>query len=187
MECLASKKNKLSELCHKQLFKVRQQDFQDSSSDFLLLNTCRSMMKQYCLEDIDKSKALECLKRWKDEPAFDEKCKNVVLKRMIEQNTDYRFNVALQSSCSRDIVSHCQEVLNNQPTDKELEGKVINCLKIKFREGKLNNKCMKQMTVILRQAALNYHLNPLLATLCAQEVFFSFFFYSEFNIQLKIH
>ncbi|KAG8034414.1 hypothetical protein G9C98_007490 [Cotesia typhae] len=170
LECLASKKNKLSVLCHKQLFKVRQQDFQDSSSDFLLLNTCRSMMKQYCLEDIDKSKALECLKRWKDEPAFDEKCKNVVLKRMIEQNTDYRFNVALQSSCSRDIVSHCQEVLNNQPTDKELEGKVINCLKIKFREGKLNNKCMKQMTVILRQAALNYHLNPLLATLCAQEI-----------------
>ncbi|XP_008555491.1 Golgi apparatus protein 1 [Microplitis demolitor] len=170
LECLASKKNKLSESCHKQLFKVRQQDFQDSSSDFLLLNTCRSMMKQYCLDDNDKSKALECLKRWKDEPAFDEKCKNVVLKRMIEQNTDYRFNVALQSSCSRDIVSHCQEVLNNQPIDKELEGKVINCLKIKFREGKLNNKCMKQMTVILRQAALNYHLNPLLATLCAQEI-----------------
>ncbi|XP_034948080.1 Golgi apparatus protein 1 [Chelonus insularis] len=170
LECLVAKKSKLSDTCHKQLFKVRQQDFQDSSSDFLLLNTCRSMIGQFCHDDIDKSKALECLKKWKDEPAFDDKCKNVVLKRMIEQNTDYRFNVALQAACSRDINSHCKEVLKREPIDQELEGKVISCLRIKFREAKLTNKCMKQMTVILRQAALNYHLNPLLATLCAHEI-----------------
>lgn len=28
------------------------------------------------------------------------------------------------------------------------------------------------MTNILREAALNYHLNPLLATMCAHEVLF---------------
>lgn len=54
--------------------------------------------------------------------------------------------------------------------DRELEGKVIRCLKIKFRESKLSMKCEHQMTNVLREAALNYHLNPLLATLCANEV-----------------
>ena len=54
--------------------------------------------------------------------------------------------------------------------DKELEGKVIRCLKIKFRDSKLTIKCEHQMANVLREAALNYHLNPLLATLCAHEV-----------------
>lgn len=110
LECLATKKKKLSDTCHRKLFKVRQQEFQDSSSDFVLLNECRSMIRQFCSDDIDKSKALECLKKYKDEPIFEEKCKNIVLKRMIEQNTDFRFNVALESACSSDINNHCHEV-----------------------------------------------------------------------------
>ena len=109
LECLATHKTKLSEVCHKQLFKVRRQEFQDSSSDFLLVNSCRSMIRQFCF-DVDRSQALDCLKTRKDEPTFDDKCKNVVVRRMIEQNTDIRFNSALQSSCSRDIKDHCSEV-----------------------------------------------------------------------------
>lgn len=170
LECLASQKPKLSETCHKNLFKVRQQEFQDSSTDYLLINSCKSMIRQYCLDDSDKSKALDCLKKYKDEPIFDDKCKNIVIKRMIEQNTDYRFNPALQSACTKDIVNHCKEVLSVEPIDKELEGKVIRCLKIKFRESQLTTKCQKQITVLLRQAALNYHLNPLLVAMCGQEI-----------------
>ncbi|XP_006615715.1 Golgi apparatus protein 1 isoform X2 [Apis dorsata] len=169
LECLAAHKSKLSDACHKQLFKVRKQEFQDSSSDFALLNNCRIMVRQFC-HDISRSQALDCLKKYKDEPTFDDKCKNIVVRRMIEQNTDYRFNTALQIACSYDINKHCKEVLLNEPTDKELEGKVIRCLKIKFRESKLLTKCEHQMTNILREAALNYHLNPLLATMCAHEI-----------------
>lgn len=62
------------------------------------------------------------------------------------------------------------QVLLHEPTDKELEGKVIRCLKIKFRESKLTGKCEYQMTTILREAALNYRLDRLLATMCAHEV-----------------
>lgn len=62
------------------------------------------------------------------------------------------------------------QVLIHEPSDKELEGKVIRCLKIRFRESKLTTKCEHQMANILREAALNYHLNPLLATMCAHEV-----------------
>ncbi|CAK9816133.1 Golgi apparatus protein 1 [Anthophora quadrimaculata] len=169
LECLARHKSKLSDACHKQFFKVRKQEFQDSSSDFALLNTCRVMIRQFC-HDISRSQALDCLKKYKDEQTFDEKCKHIVIQRMIEQNTDYRFNTALQTACSYDINKHCKEVLLHEPTDKELEGKVIRCLKIKFREAKLTPRCEHQMTNILREAALNYHLNPLLATMCAHEI-----------------
>ncbi|CAK9831500.1 Golgi apparatus protein 1 [Anthophora retusa] len=169
LECLARHKSKLSDACHKQFFKVRKLEFQDSSSDFALLNTCRVMIRQFC-HDISRSQALDCLKKYKDEQTFDEKCKHIVIQRMIEQNTDYRFNTALQTACSYDINKHCKEVLLHEPTDKELEGKVIRCLKIKFREAKLTTRCEHQMTNILREAALNYHLNPLLATMCAHEI-----------------
>lgn len=99
-------------MCHKQLFKVRKQEFQDSSSDVPLLSTCRVMIRQYC-HDVSKSQTLDCLKRYKDELTFDDKCKNIVIRRMIEQNTDYRFNTALQSACGHDIDRHCKEVREN--------------------------------------------------------------------------
>lgn len=59
---------------------------------------------------------------------------------------------------------------NNRLDKDKMEEKVIRCLKIKFRQAKLTTKCERQMAVILRQAALNYHLNPLLTTLCSKEV-----------------
>ena len=58
----------------------------------------------------------------------------------------------------------------NEPANKELEGKVIGCLKIKFKESQLTVKCERQMETILREAALNYHLDPLIVALCAEEV-----------------
>lgn len=166
----------MSDTCHKQLFKVRRQEFQDSSVDYVLFNNCKTMIKQFC-HTVDHSQALECLKMYKNEPMFDDKCKNIVIKRMIEQNTDYRFNTALQSACTPDINRHCKEVLMREPNDKELEGKVIDCLRTRFRESKLTTKCEHQVANILREAALNYHLNPLLATLCAFEVYNYFYIF----------
>lgn len=60
--------------------------------------------------------------------------------------------------------------MHNEPADKELEGKVVRCLRIKFREGKLRPKCQKQMIIVLKQAAHNYHLNPLLVAMCSHEI-----------------
>lgn len=70
------------------------------------------MIRQYC-HDVSKSQTLDCLKRYKDELTFDDKCKNIVIRRMIEQNTDYRFNNALQNACFYDIDKHCKEVKFN--------------------------------------------------------------------------
>lgn len=67
------------------------------------------MVRQFC-HDIRPSQTLDCLKKYKDDTTFDDKCKNIVIRRMIEQNTDYRFNTALQTACSYDINRHCKEV-----------------------------------------------------------------------------
>ncbi|XP_026681657.1 LOW QUALITY PROTEIN: uncharacterized protein LOC103512334 [Diaphorina citri] len=53
---------------------------------------------------------------------------------------------------------------------EELVEKVVACLKIKFRERKLRHECENKLTAILKEAALNYRLNPLLKSLCLSEV-----------------
>jgi hypothetical protein len=55
----------------------------------------------------------------------------------------------------------------------KLRGKinsVFSFLQTKFRERKLRLECEQQVATILREAALNYQLNPLLATMCKNEV-----------------
>lgn len=169
LECLEANKKGLSDGCHRYIFNVERQDLTDSSTDYTLLTTCRLMIKQFC-HKADLSDALSCLKVFKDDSTFDPKCKLVVIRRMIEQSNDYRFNPALTRGCQPDISKFCADVIAKHPEDSELEGKVIKCLKVKFRERKLRNDCEQQLTTVLREAALNYQLNPLLRSFCESEI-----------------
>ena len=47
---------------------------------------------------------------------------------------DYRLNPTLQKSCRMDIPKFCKAELAEQTKDQEMEGKIINCLKIQFRK-----------------------------------------------------
>lgn len=127
------------------------------------------MLRQYC-HDTDRSKTLDCLKIYKDEPLFDSACHLVVVNRMISQNMDFRFNPALQEACSSNIADHCTAIVATAKLNEEMNGKVVQCLKTKFREGKLTKKCEQQMTEILHEQALNYRLNPLLQAVCKAEI-----------------
>ncbi|KAJ4442010.1 hypothetical protein ANN_11874 [Periplaneta americana] len=186
LECLQHNKLSLGADCHRAVFNVEKQELQDSSVDYTLMTTCRHMIRQFCHEE-DPSQALVCLKifnfllyvketsnlttrRYKDETTFDPKCKVIVVRRMIEQSQDYRFNPMLQKGCHLDISKFCSDVVAKEPQDRELEGKVVKCLKIKFRERKLRAECEQQVATILREAALNYQLNPLLAAMCKLEI-----------------
>jgi hypothetical protein len=75
---------------------------------------------------------LDLLQRYKDETTFDPKCKGIVVRRMIEQSHDYRFNPMLQKGCRVDISKFCSEVIAKEPQDRELEGKVVKCLKVRI-------------------------------------------------------
>ena len=72
------------------------------------------------------------LQRFKDETTFDPKCKVIVVRRMIEQSHDYRFNPLLLKGCHIDISKFCSDLVAKEPQDKELEGKVVKCLKVRI-------------------------------------------------------
>ncbi|CAO1434349.1 unnamed protein product [Diamesa serratosioi] len=170
LECLQNHDTKISPKCKHLLFAVKLSELSDSRTDYTLMNTCKGMLNQYCA-DIDHTKVLKCLAFHKEQPLFDTKCHLVVINRMILQNIDYRFNPELQHDCASSIAEYCSKIImDNKKENEELNGKVIDCLKAKFREGKLVQKCEKKIIEVLHDQALNYKLNPLLATVCNHEI-----------------
>lgn len=169
LECLQTNSPKLGSDCRHAIFNVKKSELTDSSTDYTLMNTCRDMIRQYC-HDTEKSKVLDCLKVHRDEMLFDTNCHLIVINRMIEQNTDYRFNPLLQESCKKNIAEYCTETVAKAKQNEELNGMVVDCLKKKFREGKLTPLCEERMTEVLHEQALNYKLNPLLQTVCKPEI-----------------
>lgn len=169
LECLQTNSERLGADCRHVIFSIKKSELTDSSTDYMLVTTCHEMINQYC-HDTDKAKLLDCLKVHKDEQMFDKSCHLIVINRMIEQNMDYRFNPRLQEACSKNIADYCTKVVATEKQNEELNGKVINCLKAKFREGKLTDKCVERMTDVLHEQALNYKLNPLLRTVCKSEI-----------------
>ncbi|VVC42649.1 Hypothetical protein CINCED_3A011971 [Cinara cedri] len=167
--CLEMNKSLLSDQCHRVIFLIQRQDLTDSSSDYVLLTKCHRMIQLYCKEE-NTSRALSCLKKFKHDLAFEKPCQSLVIQRMIEQSDDYRLDPALHHSCQADINLYCSQILAKLRPESEYNGKVLQCLKEKFRQRKLKPECEKQVSLTLREAALNYKLNPLLRSLCTTEI-----------------
>ena len=109
--------------CHHAIFLIKKSELGDSQTDYTLVNTCKEMTYKFCA-NIDPMNLLECLKNHKDDPLFDARCHLVVVNRMIEQNTDFRFNPSLQQYCGKDIDQYCSDIVASAQPDKELNGKV---------------------------------------------------------------
>ncbi|XP_047506857.1 Golgi apparatus protein 1 [Pieris napi] len=169
LECLQTAKSGLSAPCKKAIFVVRKQEFTDNAIDYHLITTCSDMIDLYC-HNTEPTVLLDCLKAHRDETDFNKNCKYVVTNRMIEQNLDYRFNNNLQNACKGDIRKYCSPIILNEPQDIELQGKVLYCLKEKFRELKLEKTCENELANVLKEQALNYRLDPLLGKLCKAEI-----------------
>lgn len=170
LECLQTNTGHLGADCSHHLFAIRKSELSDGGTDYTLMTQCRDMLRQYCTKDTEHKNALDCLKVYKDELLFDKQCHLVVVNRMIERNLDYRFNPKLQEACSANIAEFCTVIVANEKRNEELNGKVVECLKAKFREGRLAQKCQLQMTEVLHEQALNYKLNPLLQAVCRDEI-----------------
>lgn len=69
-----------------------------------------------------------------------------------------------------DIQKFCKDLVAKAKPDKEMNGEVIKCLKNSFKQSRLTNKCEKEMAGILREQAIDLHLNPLLRVLCKNEL-----------------
>lgn len=161
----------LAKDCHKKLFKREKEQFENPNTDFQLVETCKDMIQMYCRRaNTDPKRLFSCLKKHKNEEDFDEKCRDLVVKRQILQSKDYRLNPILQKACRLDIPKFCKSVLANEQPDTEFEGKVINCLKIPFRKHRLSHECEEQIKLVAKEAALDYRQDPILGKNCKKEI-----------------
>uniref|UniRef100_F6PW80 Golgi apparatus protein 1 n=1 Tax=Xenopus tropicalis TaxID=8364 RepID=F6PW80_XENTR len=169
IECLKEAKKQLSASCHKKVFKLQETEMMDPELDYTLMRVCKQMIKRFC-SDTDPKNILQCLKQSKNAETMDPKCKQMITKRQITQNTDYRLNPVLRKSCKADIPKFCQNVLNNAKDEMEFEGKVISCLKVKYADQRLSPDCEDQIRVIIQETALDYRLDPQLQVQCSEEI-----------------
>lgn len=144
LECLIQKTARLGKDCHHAIFMIKKSELGDSGTDYTLLNTCKDMMYKFC-HNVESLKLLDCLKAYKDDENFDQRCHLVVVNRMIEQNTDYRFNPSLQSACGKNIDRYCSNVVATAKPNEELNGKVSRSNRCRRRFGKVSrsNRCRR--------------------------------------------
>uniref|UniRef100_A0A3Q2QJ59 Golgi apparatus protein 1 n=1 Tax=Fundulus heteroclitus TaxID=8078 RepID=A0A3Q2QJ59_FUNHE len=169
IECLKEQKKQLSQRCHQRIFKLQEVEMSDPELDYQLMRVCKQMIKRFCTE-ADARNVLQCLKQNKNSELMDPKCKQMITKRQITQNTDYRLNPVLRKACRADIPKFCQSILNKANEDSELEGQIIACLKLKYADQRLSPDCEDQIRVILQESALDYRLDPQLQMHCSDEV-----------------
>ncbi|XP_039652090.1 Golgi apparatus protein 1-like [Perca fluviatilis] len=164
IECLKEQKKQLSPRCHQRIFRLQEVEMTDPELDYQLMRVCKQMIKRFCTE-ADARNVLQCLKQNKNSELMDPKCKQMITKRQITQNTDYRLNPLLRKACRADIPKFCQPILNKASDDSELEGQVIACLKLKYADQKLSSDS--------RRPPLSVSSSPLLppqiSRLCAEE------------------
>uniref|UniRef100_A0A7N8YMC5 Golgi apparatus protein 1 n=1 Tax=Mastacembelus armatus TaxID=205130 RepID=A0A7N8YMC5_9TELE len=169
IECLKEQKKQLSQRCHQRIFRLQEAEMTDPELDYQLMRVCKQMIKRFCTE-ADARNVLQCLKQNKNSELMDPKCKQMITKRQITQNTDYRLNPVLRKACRADIPKFCQSILNKASEDSELEGQVIACLKLKYADQRLSPDCEDQIRVILQESALDYRLDPQLQMHCSDEI-----------------
>ncbi|XP_026167107.1 Golgi apparatus protein 1 isoform X4 [Mastacembelus armatus] len=169
IECLKENKRQLNSRCHQRIFKLQEVEMVDPELDYQLMRVCKHMIRRFCRESEGKN-VLQCLKQNKNSELMDPKCKQMITKRQITQNTDYRLNPVLRKACKADIPKFCQSILSKATADTELEGQVISCLKLKYADQRLSPDCEDQIRVILQESALDYRLDPQLQIHCTQEI-----------------
>ncbi|KAK6184750.1 hypothetical protein SNE40_007151 [Patella caerulea] len=169
IECLKSKQKKLSSNCHKLIFKREKDEF--AIADYGIATACKRMIQIHCsIDDDNEIKIMNCLKKAKDDPSFDNNCRTVILRRQIAQSNDYRLNPQLRKSCRQDIPKFCKDILKTQKNDEDLEGKVINCLKKQYAVKRLSKECSYEIYDRIKEAASDIRLAPQLASICSTEI-----------------
>ena len=172
IECLKSQKQKtLTKKCRKQLFKEEQEEANDNDVDFALVRGCKREIKEHCSGE-DGRDILRCLKSFSHDFDFNQKCLDMLNKRIVQQSQDYRLNPNLKKNCRKDILKFCSSVINdhmdeNGEAQAGLEGAVINCLKqTALQRHQLADTCMKEVVLTMVDAAQLVAADPVLERLC---------------------
>ncbi|WAR13033.1 GSLG1-like protein [Mya arenaria] len=115
-ECLRDHKRKLSDGCHKMLFK-REIDEAVQGADFKLFQQCKSMIKKYCSHK-EPSDVLRCLRNHVEEVGFDSSCKQIVERRAMEKMEGKVINCLRRKYTTGELTKAC--VAEIRPLIKEV-------------------------------------------------------------------
>ncbi|XP_052060526.1 Golgi apparatus protein 1-like isoform X2 [Mytilus californianus] len=167
IECLKAHQQKLSKRCHKVLFK-REKEEVKLDADYKLHHVCKGMIKQYCTDgDPD---IVTCLVGHKHDPNFDASCREILVRRQITKNRDYRLNPTLRKECSMDIRKFCTDIVERAAPDQEMSGQVILCLRRQFVKKNLSGRCTDVIRDVIKESAMNYMEDVALANACESEI-----------------
>ncbi|XP_077982397.1 Golgi apparatus protein 1-like [Glandiceps talaboti] len=170
LECLKDHKQDLSQKCHMKIFNRQKIEAMNPEMDYTLMRACKRMIKQFC-PDTDPKDIFICLKNHKTDPNMEPKCKQVIGKRQVTKNTDYRLKPALEKACSKDIPKFCTDIVDqHHNSEDEYQGKVIQCLKEKFRKNRLSPNCEGQIRLLMQEAAMDYRMDPVLKSACLSTI-----------------
>ncbi|KAK0048055.1 Golgi apparatus protein 1, partial [Biomphalaria pfeifferi] len=169
IECLRGRRKKLAETCHVLLFQ-REKD-EALFGDYTVHHLCRKMIQKFCAADQNEDDIMSCLKSNKNAIDFDDRCRQIVLRRQIEQSQDYRLNPHLQKACRLDIPKYCSQLYDGVSKDKEMDGVVIDCLKKQYakKANSLSTDCEHEIKAQIKEAALDINLNPVLMKTCKSD------------------
>ncbi|XP_059141674.1 Golgi apparatus protein 1-like [Physella acuta] len=170
LECLKSHKKKLSKSCHKVVFDREKEEV--VLGDYAVNHVCQRMIKKFCDGVTEEADIMNCLKSNLEDSGFDHRCRQIVLRRQIEQSQDFRLNPHLQKACRLDIPKYCATIYDGSNREEEMEGKVIDCLKKQFvkKSKSLSSDCEKEVQSIIKEEALDIGLNPVLFQECKDEI-----------------
>lgn len=171
LECLRSNFKELSDGCRKKVSSRNKINVIEQKSDYSLQYLCKSTIEKFCSTDGGED-VLSCLRKNLIKSGFDLACRNVVINRVMTQNSDIRLNPALWKGCKKDVVNSCNYVFTSSKINEDaLKGRVIKCLKRQFIKDNLSQVCSLQIEEIMREAAnIDYRLDPLLVEGCLTEI-----------------
>ncbi|CAB3991054.1 Golgi apparatus 1, partial, partial [Paramuricea clavata] len=159
LECLKKSEGDLSDGCSKMIFEREKEEVGDAELDVRLFKMCKPMIKKFCM-DVPPDKILHCLEKHKREMVKEDECRTLVFTRQKNALKDVDLMPGLAKACRRDIIKFCYDATNND--------QIIPSLKKNIEE--LSGDCQEFIVDLVKEAALDYRLNPSLAKECSDEI-----------------
>jgi Golgi apparatus protein 1 len=168
LECLQTVREKLSDRCEQEVFKVKRQEIDDNSIDYALITMCADAHRPVLLAPRSRDgprlpQNQQGPKGLQQEVSIHSRAQDGRAK--LELPTESR----LQENCKMDMNKFCASVISTNH-GRDLNGAMIKCLKASFKKGVLSHKCESEMVYILREQALDVSLNPLIRVVCKNEL-----------------
>ncbi|KAJ6225809.1 hypothetical protein RDWZM_004354 [Blomia tropicalis] len=169
IECLMANMMKLKKSCQRQLFHRQYIELVDNSVDYSLLSICKHAIEKYCASS-DLHDVIYCLRDHRKERGLGGNCRSLILKRLLQQNKDYRLNPRLKQGCNSEIKKYCSDIILKSKPDELLDGKIGLCLKKKYLVNLLSEPCEIEIVNLIREVSSDIELDPILARNCKLEI-----------------